>query len=119
MEYIQSRRQNIQEWSVVSLDLVLGLVGGLSGIIWSVLAMLFGGFESFKLDNSMIGSIYPTSPNEHSQVSNEREAKNSMMSTVANRGKYCYSYDEYMFVWLLKNLCCCFCGNSKWYQAKL
>ena len=49
------------EWSINSLDIVLGLVGGLAGVIWPMLAMVFGGYETFKFENSLIGSIYPTS----------------------------------------------------------
>ena len=45
-----------------SLDIVLGLVGGLSGIIWSVLALILGTYETFKLENSLIGAVFPTSP---------------------------------------------------------
>jgi len=52
------------DWSINSLDLVLGLVGGLSGIVWGFLLLVFGGYESFKLENSLIGSVYPTSPQD-------------------------------------------------------
>ena len=74
--------------AIASLDLVLGLVGGLSGIIWGVLALVFGGYESFKFENSLIASIYPTSPQDFSDVdgsdipSDERKAKLAMMQTV-------------------------------------
>ena len=33
----QSRVQHKQTWAYESLDLVLGLVGGLAGVIWTVL----------------------------------------------------------------------------------
>ena len=53
-----------EEWAVQSIDIVLGLVGGLSGIVWSLLAMLTAGYETFKFENSLIGAVYPTSPQE-------------------------------------------------------
>jgi len=130
IQYIQSRSQTTKEWSIVSLDMVLGLVGGLSGIIWAVLAMIFNSFESFKLENSMIGSIYPTSPQnfddlddnasrDEPSTNGERTAKAALMRTVADRGRYFYRYEEYMFIWLLKQCCCCFLSNSKWFETKL
>ena len=64
MQFVQSRVVNNQQWAINSLDLVLGLVGGLSGIMWSILALVFGGYESFKLYNSLIGSVYPTTPSD-------------------------------------------------------
>ena len=45
-----------------SLDTVLGVVGGFVGLIWSSLNLVLGGYEAFKLENSLIGAIYPTSP---------------------------------------------------------
>ena len=62
MQWVQAPEQYHDIWAVESIDLVLGLVGGFSGILWSMLAMLFGGYETFKLENSLIGSVYPTSP---------------------------------------------------------
>ena len=41
---------------------MLGLVGGFTGLLWTALAVLLGGYETFKLENSLIGAVYPTSP---------------------------------------------------------
>ena len=60
--WYQSRVVDEVSWSINSLDLVLGLVGGVCGIVWSGLAMVLGGYETFKLENSLIGAVYPTSP---------------------------------------------------------
>ena len=60
--YSQSRKMYTYEWSILSLDNVLGFIGGFSGLLWSMLALLFGGYEAFKLDNSLIGAVYPTLP---------------------------------------------------------
>ena len=90
---------------------MLGLVGGLAGIVWAVMAILFGGYESFSFENSLIGSIYPTSPpvDESEPTGNnaERIAKLAMMRTVAERGKYHYRYHEYLLFSTLKSFCCC------------
>ena len=63
VEYLQSRLQTQNEFAIHSLDIVLGLVGGLSSIIWGTLYLIFGGYEQFKLENSLIGVVYATQPN--------------------------------------------------------
>jgi len=59
---VQSRSFTETTWSVNSLDLILGLVGGITAIIWSFLGIIIGPYEDFKFQNSVAGSIYPTSP---------------------------------------------------------
>lgn len=83
LAFKQSRRVNEYTWSINSLDLVLGVIGGLSGIVWAVLAMLFGGYEAFKYQNSLIGSIYPILPATQKLdlqgFDGQRKAKQQMM----------------------------------------
>ena len=62
VRYTQSRVQYQITWSINSLDLVLGLVGGLAGVVYPALYLAFGGYENFKFENSLISAIYPTSP---------------------------------------------------------
>lgn len=62
LNWKQGRRINEFTWSINSLDLVLGVIGGLSGIVWAVLAMALSGYEAFKYQNSLIGAVYPTAP---------------------------------------------------------
>lgn len=109
----QGRRINEYTWSINSLDLVLGVIGGLSGIVWATLAMVFGGYESFKYQNSLIGAVYPTAPymKKLSRDVNDgsSKAKQQLMQTVAERGKYWYNYSEYLFASILDSWCCsCF-----------
>ena len=40
----------------------MGLVGGVSAVVWTFLGYLIGEYESFKYKNSLVGSIYHTSP---------------------------------------------------------
>ena len=47
-------------WSVQSLDIVLGLIGGFVGLIWDLLGYSLGGYESFKFNTSLISEIYAT-----------------------------------------------------------
>ena len=41
---------------------MLGIVGGVAGVVWAVMGYALGGYEQFKYDTSLVGSIYPTSP---------------------------------------------------------
>lgn len=103
-----------------SLDKLLGLVGGISSIVWSVLVIVMSGYESFKFNNSLISSIYPTSPLdfESSDVPpNENKAKQEIMRTVSERGKYFYNYSEYVFAKWLSCWCCCL--NLKWMERRV
>lgn len=121
--YMQSRVQHSEQWAINSLDVRLSLVGGLSGIIWGVLNLTFGSYESFKLDNSLIGSIYPTSPQDFSEgdgsdvASSERKAKEAMLRTVAERGKYFYNYSEYLATSFLNAFGCC--RGKAWFERRL
>ena len=76
--YTQAREQYTETWSVQSLDIVLGLVGGVSGVVWAVFAFTIDDFESFRFENALIGSIYPTSPFE----GNLEDPANPSTSTV-------------------------------------
>ena len=105
--------------------MVLAVVGGLSAIVWPTLNMILGGYETFKFKNSLISQIYPTSPQDLDNGDdgdvppNERKAKNAMMRTVAERGKYWYNYSEYLYTSFLSSCCCCLCKKSAWYNRRL
>ena len=116
---MQANEKYQETWAVESIDIVLGLVGGFSGILWSLLAMLFGGYETFKLENSLIGSIYPTAPGDGQDnrgtgvIEGESQARSAMMKIVAERGKYFYSYTEYLISSLARTFCSCCCSKGK------
>lgn len=38
--------------------MVIGLVGGVSGIIWTVLNYLLANYQEFNYENSLVGSNY-------------------------------------------------------------
>ena len=43
-QVVQSRAYDISQWSVVSIDIFLGLMGGFVGIIWSIVQLCIGGY---------------------------------------------------------------------------
>lgn len=71
---VQSRSYTETTWSINSLDLILGLVGGITSIIWGCLGIIIAPYEDFKFQNSVAGSMYPTSPQKDED---EREHDNS------------------------------------------
>ena len=75
--------------------------------------MVFGGYEAFKYQNSLIGAVYPTAPKmkklSRDEIEGQHKAKSQMMQTVAERGKYWYDYSEYLCAQILVSWCCsCF-----------
>ena len=60
--YVQANEVFEEEWVIQSLDIVLGLVGGFTGLLWSATAMILGGYETFKFESSLIGALYKTAP---------------------------------------------------------
>ena len=104
---------------------MLGLVGGFAGICWSALSYLLMGYQTFKYENSLIGSIFPTSPGggDYGDAdiipSDQDEARAQMMGTVAGRGKYFYHYVEYLWSQTLKCLCRCCCKRKLWFERRM
>ena len=49
-------------WSRQSLDLILGLVGGFVGLIWTVAGWLLSDYQDFAFQKDIIAAIYPVSP---------------------------------------------------------
>lgn len=44
----QDRHFNEVEWTVMSVDIVLGIIGGFVGLIWGILTYLLGGYQGFR-----------------------------------------------------------------------
>ena len=112
--YLLRRKQATYEWKVESLDILLGYIGGISSLVWATRAICMGGYENFKFENSLISSIYPTSPIDYELnkiPSTEPKAKKVLMTTVKERGKYFYSYAEYLFAKWCSWWCCCLKGH--------
>jgi hypothetical protein len=37
---------------------MLGIIGGFSGLVWSIIGFFLGGYESFKQDISLLENFY-------------------------------------------------------------
>jgi len=96
------------EYGMFTLDAALGLLGGYSAIIWSVLALVLSPYQSFMLDTSLIRAVYPTLPKSvvSGEAKSERAARTAMLRSVADRGQYVYDYLEHLIGSCL-SCCCC------------
>ena len=56
--FTQGRNQIKQKWTVKSLNIVLGQVGGYTALLWMVITFVMGGYENHKFRNSLISHIY-------------------------------------------------------------
>ena len=73
-------------------------MGGFTSIIWATLGMVVQPYEDFKFNNSLVGSIYPTSPQrdeDEPPIANRKEANEALEGTVIERGKFYYTFSEY------------------------
>ena len=57
---MQDRSYHDTTWSVNSIDIVLGLIGGFIGLIWDMLGYTIGGYQSFKFSTALISELYTT-----------------------------------------------------------
>ena len=103
--------------------MILGLAGGQAGIVFGLVASLLAGYESFKLVIELSTIVYPTVPGNIVYVdgdqAGESKARRNMVKTVTERGKYWYSYREYMTTNFLANCCCCLVKNKPWFQHRM
>lgn len=122
-EIVQSRKKTNINWSINSLDLVFSLVGGFTTIIWALLAIIIAPYEDFKFNASLIGSIYPTSPQrdeDEPPISSRLKANETLQGTVIERGKFFYEFSEYNWTWILASLFCCFLSkDSLWWKKRM
>ena len=58
INYRQGRPTEDVKWTVRSLNIVVGLIGGYVALIWMVARFILDGYENFKFANSMVSQIY-------------------------------------------------------------
>lgn len=110
----QSRQFTEIEVSVDSLDLILGLIGGYTAILWGVSGFFLANYEGFKRDNSLVGAVYSAAPDTKDREPAEDliEAKGDIKHDIEVQGRFFYTYREYFFAWILASCCCCLKNTS-------
>ena len=109
---VQDRSYLVTTWSVQSLDIVLGLIGGFVGLIWGLLGYSLGGYESFKFSTALISEIYSTTDKSRMRrdlvPTTHADACTDLKKGLETQARYEYCYREYFCTWLLLKLLCCF-----------
>ena len=54
----RSNRSVHIEYTVATLDLMLGIIGGFASLIWSVMSLCLGGYEEFWMQTSLLENFY-------------------------------------------------------------
>ena len=70
-------------------------MGGYASIVWGLLTILLGGYEEFKLYNSLIGQVYPTmrstydadESSDRSKHEQDQLAQRAMLEAILSQGK--------------------------------
>lgn len=108
---IQDRSYLETSWTVNSVDILLGLIGGFIGLIWDLLNRFLGGYESFAFSTALISEIYSTTDSSRMKKGkvpeNLQDAQEDLKKGVETQARYEYAYSEYL-TWMLLQLLCCF-----------
>ena len=99
------------------------MIGGLAVVIWAVLGFIFGDYQAFIYENSLIRDIYTTRPpSDNDNPSDEKQAKLSMIEAVSKRGRFLYNYFDYRLMTVVTSRYfkrCCRCLHKyDWYWEK-
>ena len=104
------------------MDVLLGLVGGVTSILWSMFGKFIAPYQNFENQAQLIRSIYPTLPKnkvENDVISSREEAHEVLEGTIIERDKFSYSFSEYFSTWLLKSyFCCCIRKSSNFWKLR-
>ena len=104
------------------MDKILALVGGITAVIATFMSLMIGPYENFRFWSSLMGNVYPTSPQpdeDEDAINNMGNAKQALEGTVIERGKFFYRFVDYYGTWFLNTCCCCFIKkNSRWWKVR-
>ena len=120
--FVQDRVYYETEWAIVAADAVFGIIGGFIGLIWSLLALCLGGYESFKMTEAFIREIYFINDkdiiNYWNVPNNFDEALGNLSKNIKSRERYSYSYLEYSCSRFLECFSCC-CKDVKCHKLRM
>ena len=97
---------------MLSLDTLLGLIGGFVGLIWSVVTYGLGGYEEFRFIQEIISEVYSTTDQERMVPDKEptdyEAARKDLTRSLESKRRYDYFYLDFLSAYLLQCCCCCF-----------
>ena len=87
--------------------MVIGSIGGFSGMIWSAVLIIIGPYEAFTYTASQVSEIYPINRRQIGHQ-NVNDAKNDLKESLDTLGRYHYTFLEMIFASVIKKFCCFF-----------
>ena len=95
--YQQGRQIFNITWTVKSLNVVIGQVGGYTALLWMFLHFLFDDYERFKFTNSLIGQVYTCTPDgpDAENARTVKDSKQRLVETLTTKSTSWYTYHEY------------------------
>ena len=123
MAVISQDRQYFEvTWTVTSIDILLGLIGGFVSLIWSLLGYFLGGYENFRFQQELISEVYSTTDNQRMkrdrEPDNYDDARKDLTHSLESKALYDYFYLDYLAASLMKCFCCCF-SKRKCYRKRI
>ena len=117
--FFQGRDFAKTKWTVRSLNLVLGQLGGYTSLIWMVTNFLMSGFEAHRFRTSLVSQIYLCTPEGPDRdVSDTKEQSDIVLKqTLGSKTVFHYPYREAWWMWLLSTCLCCF-KNMQCYKRR-
>ena len=120
------------EYDILTLDIVLGIIGGLSGLIWQFSGLFMSDYEDFKKNMSILKSFYTIDKNTMDQNYVQEKINRNLIGeegphdTLINNIKkrldlnieYRYGYGSFVCARLISCFNCC-CYQTSCAQKRL
>ena len=105
--FLLSRKNVTTQWSIDSIDLILGFIGGMSEVIWIIVSFMLGSYLNFHYESSMIRNFYGSSKVHMNSdtPTDTKSAQDDVKKSIESRKKYNYSYLEYLTTKFMKACC--------------
>lgn len=59
----QSNKITTVQYTVQTVDLMLGVIGGFAALVWSTAGVIIGSYQEFRMETSLLQYFYTTDPN--------------------------------------------------------
>jgi len=99
----ETNRRTTVTYTILTFDVILGSISGVSGMIWFLMGLSLNNYETFAQQTSLLQTFYSIRKSDPEQ--------DLLSELKQNRTFYEYSYCRYFFASFL-NFCCCCCKRT-------
>ena len=89
-----------------SLDAILGLTGGLAGILWIIGAFFIGGYQEFRLNNSVFNELYSSLARNEASSPSKVSPEEAIKGRLEAQRYFSFQYWEVVAGWFLSKFSC-------------